>query len=159
MVTNILNHYEVAAREDHLLLLKHSSVPALGSTTLLTPFTAQWNEWITVPQHGNDLTRIRVNSKKNFLGKIAGTFYKDITYSIEYQTNDGKCYLYRYDPAFATEGLWCNPFVQIPYSTEPETRVVKVRFHTENSQLVKPQLTLQFERIRLSEKRDLFLNK
>ena len=159
VVTNILNHYEVAAREDHLLLLKHTSVPALGSTTLSDPFVARWDEWITVPQHGNDITRIRVNSKKNFLGKIAGTFYKDITYSIEYQTDDGKCYLYRYDPAFATEGLWCNPFVQIPYSTEPETRVVKVRFHTENAQLVKPQLTLQFERIRLSGKRDLFLNK
>lgn len=145
VVMNILNHYELAGREDHLILMKHTSTPALGSTTLSEPVTANWGEWIDVPQYEDGIVRVRALSEKKFTGKIIGTFYKDIIYTIEYKTSDGQCYPYRYDPTFASEGLWCNPFVQMPCDTLPEAGVVQIRFLASKPQQVKPTLSLQFE--------------
>lgn len=145
VVMNILNHYELAGREDHLILMKHTSTPALGSTTLSEPVTANWGEWIDVPQYEDGIVRVRALSEKKFTGKIIGTLYKDIIYTIEYKTSDGQCYPYRYDPAFASEGLWCNPFVQMPCDTLPEAPVVQIRFLASKPQQVKPTLSLQFE--------------
>lgn len=159
VVKNILNHYELASRGDHLVLMKHTSVPALGATTLTKPFSAKWDDWIDVPQEKDAIVRIQARSQRNFWGKTAEFFYKDIIYSIEYETSDGQRYLYRYDPAFASEGLWCNPFVQTPCDLQPEAKVKRVRFIASDTHRVKNTLTCQFEIIKLTGKREPFLNK
>lgn len=157
VVMNILNNYELVGREDHLILMKHACTPSLGATTLSEPVTANWGDWIDVPQYEDGIVRVRASSEKNLAGKIIRTFYKDIIYTIDYKTSDGQCYRYRYDPSFAPEGLWCNPFVQTPCDTLPEAPVVQIRFLASKPQLVKPDISLQFEHTEQSGEQKSFI--
>lgn len=159
VVKNIINNYNVAVLGNHMILMSHTSTPTLGESTLSESFKAKWGEWVNIPQTESAIVRIKAQSHHNFLGKVIGFLYKDIIYSIEYETTDGKRYLYRYDPIFATEGLWVNPFVQLPYNLVPEKKVARVRFLASNTNRVKASLILQFEEIKLTGKRAFFPNK
>ena len=159
VVKNIFSNYELVEQDNHLILMKHTPMPALGASTLSEPLTANWGEWIDVPQYDDGIVRVRAVSEKNVMGKTMGILYKDITYSIEYQTSEGQCYQYRYDPAFAPEGLWCNPFVQTPCDTLHEDPVVQIRFLANKPQQLKPTLSLQFEHIKKTGNQKLFIEK
>ncbi len=151
IVKYILNHYEKAMVGDHLLLLSRRATPALEQTVYDTPFQCRWNEWVDIPQTEESIVRVKVHSHKSLRGKIRSLLYRDEIYTIEYQTEGGECYTYRYDPATATEGLWCNPFVQQPCDTTPEAPALRFRLSISDASCVKPEIDLQFEYLTLKK--------
>ena len=159
VVKNIINHYEPVATSDQLMLLAHSDLPAMENAQYGEVFNSQWDEWIEIPQMENTIVRVKVSSHKNIIGKIRTMIYKDISYMIEYQTTEGECYTYHYDPALATEGLWCAPFIQWPCDSVSEAPAVKFRLSTNNQKYVKPGISLQFEYLKLTGRSHLFSDK
>lgn len=159
VVRNILNHYVPVAVSNQLMLLAHTDTPALGTTEYGEIFESQWNEWIEIPQMEQTVVRVKIQSQKNFIGKIRSMVYKDISYMIEYQTADGENYTYHYDPALATEGLWCAPFIQWPCDSVMEAPVVRFRLSTDNQKYVKRTIHLQFEYLKLTGRHHLLLGK
>lgn len=159
VVKNIINHYEPVAVNEQLLLLAHSSSPAMEDAEYGEIFHSQWNEWIEIPQMENTIVRVKVGSSKNIIGKIRSIIYKDISYLIEYQTDEGESYTYHYDPVLATEGLWCAPFIQWPCDSVSEAPAVRFRLSTDNQKYVKPEISLQFEYLKLTGRPNLFSDK
>lgn len=159
VVKNIINHYEPVAVNEQLLLLAHSSSHAMEDAEYGKIFHSQWNEWIEIPQMENTIVRVKVGSSKNIIGKIRSIIYKDISYLIEYQTDEGESYTYHYDPVLATEGLWCAPFIQWPCDSVSEAPAVRFRLSTDNQKYVKPEISLQFEYLKLTGRPNLFSDK
>ena len=159
VVRNILNHYEPVATDGQLMLLSRTDKPAFEDAVYDPSFEAQWDEWVEVPPTERSVIRVKVHSAKNFRGKLRSAFYKDNFYFIEYQTTEGNSYSYRYDPALATEGLWCTPLVQLPCDSAQAPRIARFRLSTSNKNLVKPQVRLQFEYLGLTGERSLFISK
>lgn len=158
LIRNLLSHYRLAMHTDQLLLLVHTGKEALGKPKMGKPFTVRWDDWVEVPTADHAVVRLKVQSRKSFWGKIKSAFYKEGYYFVEYQTDDGNVYSYRYNPVFAEEGLWCAPFVRFPSDTVSEPRVVRVRLLTDDKKSRKTDLRMSFEVIPIQEGVDLFLN-
>lgn len=145
VVRKMLQNYKVIASSERLLLLERMEKPEPCNPTSGELFTAQWGEWVDVPHKPKTAVRVKVCSQKSLKGKIRSSLYKDDIYTIDYQTEDGSVYTYRYDPAFSSEGLWCSPLVQQPCDTAGEPQVVKIRLMAGNEHMVQPTFDLQFE--------------
>ena len=154
---NILNHYTPVATDGQLMLLSRTDKPAFEEAVCDQAFEAQWDEWVDVPPTERCVVRVKVHSAKNFRGKLRSAFYKDNFYYIEYQTTEGSSYTYRYDPALATEGLWCTPLVQLPCDSAKAPQVARIRLSTSNIKLTKPTVKMQFEYLKLTGERPLFI--
>lgn len=145
VVLNMMQNYKVVASTDRLLLLERVASPVPCNPTMGDHLSVQWGEWVEVPSYLDAAVRVKVNSQKSFKGKLRSLLYKDEIYTVDYQTEDGTIYSYRYDPAFSAEGLWCSPLVQQPCDTVSEPAVTRIRFRTGNDRLMRPALDLQFE--------------
>ena len=157
VVRNILNYYTPVATDGQLMLLSRTDKPAFEKAVCDQAFEAQWDEWVEVPQPAQCIVRVKLQSAMTFLGKIRSFLYKDNLYFIEYQTTEGNNYTYRYDPALATEGLWCSPLVQLPCDSAKAPQVARIRLSTSNIKLTKPTVKMQFEYLKLTGERPLFI--
>ena len=146
LMRNVLNHFRMVSVTDRLMLLAHTDQPLLSDTKVGRSFDVGWQNWIDVPSHPDSaIVRVRVGSKKSLFGAIKALFFKDVEYYVEYQTSDGNVYRYRYNPAFASEGLWCSPFVRKPCDSQPEPDVVRVRFLVSEPRCVQSKLRIAFD--------------
>lgn len=159
LMRNLLSHYRLAMVTDQLLLLEHTGKEALGKLEVGDPMKVRWGEWVSVPKSQQAVVRLKVQSRKSLLDKLRSTFYKEGYFLVEYQTEDGNVYQYRYNPIFAEEGLWCSPFVRFPCDTIVEPDVVRVRVLTDETKRRNPDLQMVFEVIPIQNGADLFLNK
>ena len=141
-----MNHYRMVSVTDRLMLLAHTDQPMLSDTKVGCLFDVDWQDWVDVPSHPDSaIVRVRVESKKSLFGAIKSLIFKDVEYYVEYQTSDGSVYRYRYNPAFASEGLWCSPFVRKPCDPQPEPDVVRVRFLVSEHRCVQSKLRIAFD--------------
>ena len=159
LMRNILSHYRLAAVSGHLMLLEHTGTAALGSPETGSPIQVRWGDWVEVPSHDQAVVRLKVQSRKTLWGKLKSAFYKEGICLVEYQVEDGSVYQYRYNPAFAEEGIWCSPFVRFPCDTVSEPDVVRVRLLTDDPKSQKPELHVSFEIIPIMDTTRFFLIK
>ena len=71
-------------------------------------------------------------------------------YYVDYLTDAGEIYSYRYVPSTAVDGLWVNPLVIRFVDGELSGRVDKIRFRVSNNRCVKDEISLQFETFDIS---------
>jgi len=153
VIYNLLNNYRLLEKTDEFLLFKRDTAPRFEKTDLGEEQHYQFDEWIDVPYKEEGITRLKVFSSNTFLGKLNKFFYKEIEYFIDYQFEDGTILTYRYVPATAAEGLWCNPFLRQPNTDEKEGRITKVRLRNTNPICVKKTLKVQFQYIKPQSER------
>ena len=113
-------------------------------------FSAKLDEWISVPDCNSKIQRVKVETEVSFAGFLKKTIFKDEMYFVDYLTDDGEMYSYRYVPSTAVDGLWVNPFVTRFVNGELAGRVVKIRFRVSNNRCVKDEISLQFETFDIS---------
>lgn len=145
VVFNILQNYSPAYYGDKYVLFQTSDDKAKIERKTLAKFSVKFNEWIDVPDCGNNIQRIKVWSKVNFSGLLKKTFLKDEIYYIDYLTSDNKLLTYRYVPSTAVDGLWVNPFVTKFPNGELAGKIVKLRFRNSNNSCVAENISVQFE--------------
>ncbi|MCL2435298.1 MAG: hypothetical protein FWD09_04045 [Lentimicrobiaceae bacterium] len=149
---NILNHYSLEEKTNKFMLFKKDTVAHFESVILEAPQIVQFNEWIDVPKGDREIIRLRVLSKNSLRGKVKKMLYKDGQYYIDYMLEDGTVNTYRYVSGTAVDGLWISPFIQNPLSDIAEQPdVVQVRLRNSHPHCIQSAVTVQFERIKLSE--------
>jgi len=156
VIYNLLNNYTLQEKTDKFLLFKRNTVSRFENIDLDEIQDYKFGEWIDIPSHTDKIIRLKVFSKNTFIGKIIKILYKETSYFIDYQFEAGIILTYRYIPATAVDGLWCNPFIRYPNTAEIESKVVKIRLRNANPVCVKESFKTQFQHITLkSELRDL----
>lgn len=145
VVFNILQNYSSVYYGDKYILFQTSDDNAKIERKTLEKFSAKFNEWIDVPDCGDNIQRIKVWSEVNFTGLLKKTFLKDEIYYIDYLTSDNELLTYRYVPSTAVDGLWVNPFVTKFPNGELAGKIVKLRFRNSNNSCVAENISVQFE--------------
>lgn len=145
VVYNILQNYEADYYGDNYILWKKRSESRRIGKETGDVLSANLDEWISVPDCGENIQRIKVESEVNFAGFVKKTFYKDEMYFVDYMTHSGEVYTYRYVPSTAVDGLWLNPFVSDFVHGELADRVENVRFRVSDGRCVKDEISVQFE--------------
>jgi len=146
---NIFNNYMLEEKTDKFLLFRKAAAAHFEKPVLAEPQTIRFNEWIDVPKSEDGIVRLKVSSKNTALGKLKKMFFKDDAYYIDYLLNDGNICTYRYVAGTAVDGLWCSPFVRNPLSDKIDPDAVKIRLRNSSSRFISPNITIQFENIKL----------
>ena len=143
VVFNILQNYSPVFYGEKYVLFKRNE----GKITRNCgeKFTAKFDEWIKVPDCGDAIQRVKVESSVTFAGFLKKTFLKDEMYYVDYMTADDEVYTYRYVPSTALDGLWINPFVTKFIDGELAEKIVMVRFRNSSKSCVDENISLQFE--------------
>ena len=149
IIQNILNHYLLEEKTDQFLLLKKDTKAHFENPIREEPKKIKFNEWIDIPKSDNEIVRLKVSSKNTLLGKVKKMLYKEEEYYVDYMLEDGNIHTYRYIPGTAVDGLWCSPFVRNPLSDIVEPDAIKVRLRNSSSRYISPNVTIQFEKIKL----------
>lgn len=150
VVYYLFNNYQIVYRTQSFLLFRKSErgsfLPKITEPTIYASF----NQWIDVPQLeiSNVITRVKVNSKNTFFGKIKNMFYKEEAYYVDYLDDQQNIYSYRYQPTTAVDGLWCHPLY---FDVNRSTKILKIRFRNTNNKFVAEPINLQFEYIPVSD--------
>ncbi|MBO7652067.1 MAG: hypothetical protein J6S84_05050 [Bacteroidales bacterium] len=150
VVYNILQNYNADYYGDNYIVWKKLPEGRLISQDVGDVLTARFNEWISVPDCGEYIQRIKIESGVNFTGFVKKTFFKDEMYFVDYMTHSGEIFTYRYVPSTAVDGLWINPLVEDFVSGELADKVDKVRFRVSDERCVKGKISVQFETLNVS---------
>lgn len=150
VVFNILQNYEPKYYGENYVLFGRNESPRTIRVIGGEKSIAKLNEWISVPDCGNNIQRVKVETGVTFAGFMKKTFFKDEMYFVDYMTDDGEMYSYRYVPSTAVDGLWVNPLVTRFVDGELAGRVSKIRFRVSNNSCVKDEISLQFETFDIS---------
>ncbi len=145
VVYNILQNYNADYYGDKYIIWKKRPECRLISKVADNVLTARFNEWISVPDCGDNIQRIKIESSVNFTGFVKKTFFKDEMYFVDYMIRSGEIFTYRYVPSTAVDGLWINPLVEDFLSGELADKVDKVRFRVSDDRCVKKEISVQFE--------------
>lgn len=149
VIYNLLNNYTLLTKTDRILLFKRNTVSRFENIYLGEFQNYTFEEWIDIPCNtDNEIIRLNVFSNNTFLGKLNKMFYKEVSYFIDYQFEDGIILTYRYIPKTAVDGLWCNPFIQYPNTDVKESKVVKVRLRNTNPLCVKKAIKTQIQHVK-----------
>ena len=145
VVFNILQNYVPKFYGENYVLWGKNNAPTQIRRIEGEKFSAKLDEWISVPDCGANIQRVKVESGVSFVGFLKRTFFKDEMYYIDYMTDAGEIYSYRYVPSTAVDGLWVNPLVVQFVDGELAGRIEKIRFRVSNNSCVKDEISLQFE--------------
>lgn len=145
VVFNILQNYVPKHNGENYVLFGRNQGKRLINKKESETFSAKLDEWISVPDAGANIQRVKIESGVTFAGFLKKTFFKDEMYYIDYLTDDGELYSYRYVPSTAVDGLWVNPLVTMFVDGELAGRVEKIRFRVSSNSCVKDEISLKFE--------------
>ena len=148
-ISNLLNHYSLELKNEKFILFKKNSSDNISKIILHNSENHHFGEWIKLPYYPDDITRIKIFSTNTVLGSLKKIFYKEEKYLIDYKLEGDKILTFRYVPATAIDGLWCNPFILNPNSNTIPPRVVKIRLRNTNERFVNHKFRLQIEQIKL----------
>lgn len=150
VVFNILQNYAPEFYGDNYVLFARENSPETIRCELGRKESVRFDEWIDVPDCADHILRVKVESSVSFVGFLKKTFFKDEMYYIDYLTDDGEEYSYRYVPSTAVDGLWVNPLVTKFVEGELAPQVKQIRFRTSGMSCVKNELSIQFETLFVS---------
>lgn len=145
VVYNILRNYDADYYGSNYVVWKRRAESRSILKETEGVVAAKMNEWFAVPDAGGNIQRVKVECGVNFSGFLKRTFFKDEMYFVDYMTDDGEIYTYRYVPSTAVDGLWINPLVSDFVSGELAGRVEKLRFRVSDSRCVKDEISVVFE--------------
>lgn len=148
------SHYQLKYKDSNYLLYEKTNKAATLNTHTIAPEkTIAYNKWISVPDCTNNcIIRAKVKIKKSLLGSLKGFFYKGESYSIYYETEDGKIHSHKIVPKNAEDGVWINPLILEPETDVTEPLVKKIKLVCWDSTMVTKDFRITFEQIRFQEK-------
>lgn len=145
-IIQLLNNYSVVYKTAQWILLEKSRSPNVGQKHFVKRDTCTWNQWVSVPDVNDGILRTKVNIKGNFFRFVKAQFYKDEAFFAEYMLKSGVVKKYRIVPANAIDGLWINPLLSNIHDTvDGDVYVEKIRFSCTNDELMKDEITLDWE--------------
>lgn len=147
----MLDRYRWTAATNEVAILEESTEHRLGEPRIVGTTATGWNEWIDVPEAGDNILRAKPTVRGTLYRAVKDFFYKDALYSILYRLEDGSTRSYRFVPMSPAEGLWVAPFIQHPENDHFEQRVVAIRFQCSEPAMVHDELTIEWELVPLSE--------
>jgi len=150
LIYNLLNHYQIVAKNPAFLLFEMKDGERLSTVNLDNAHEYHYGEWLDVPAVTNEIVRLRVNMQRSMAERLQVFLYKEMPYHIDYMLEDGSVLSYRFVPALASEGMWCHPLVLQPQQDVVEQRAIKVRLRCTDQAIAPGKATVQFERIALS---------
>lgn len=149
---NILNNYKIIAKIDDFLIFEKNNEDVFVETKLSDKKEIGWNEWVKVPESGDDLLRVKVSSSQSILGSFKSALYKPEAYYIDYRLKNDSILSYRYVSSNAEDGLWINPWLEDAFSDKKDVKVKSFRLRTSNELFNKSVIDYQFEQTALNDK-------
>lgn len=150
----LLSKYEFVQRNEKFMLWKKRKQPLDFKNENAGEQTVHWNEWIKVPAYRDGISRVAINIKSNFKGKLKSFLYKDEETYMLFRCSNGEQYCYKIVPANAADGVWINPLIIHPENDLRESPVTE--FMLVNSDVSKMQnnITLKFMHHYMSDEMD-----
>jgi hypothetical protein len=135
MIELIRNYSRVYYNENFLVYRKR--IQPLETNSLLTKTQpAGWDEWISVPNNTNQLTRLKLYIDRSFFGKVKSFFYKDELYYMYLKTASGCILKYRIVPQNAEDGIWISPFYTSAGNYSPPETIIEVLITCSDKKMV-----------------------
>lgn len=140
----IKNYGAVYADSNFLVYRKLENPIEIQSVETKTQ-RAKWNEWIAVPDSASDFTRLKLQLKTSFSGKLKSLFYKDELYCMYYKTEDGRTLQYRIVPQNAVDGIWIAPFYTSVGDASPVEKIKEIMVVCSDKNMVGSPIIMKWE--------------
>ena len=151
-IFEIFKNYTLRLKTNGFLLLEKNDHNNLKVANKTDVSLTRWGNWIDLSNMDNDLLiRVLISSEQNLFGKIKSFLYKTEQYYIDYQTEEGKIFTFRFIPENAKDGIWVNPFIRNPQNTFIEEKVAKIRVRCTHPLFNKEEIYYQIETIQYLE--------
>ncbi len=144
MLEIIRNYERVYSDKNFLVFRKRTSAFKIHSKETKLQ-TAKWHEWIAVPDSASSFTRLKLQLKKSFTGKLKSMLYKDELYYMYYKTSDGQTLKYRIVPQNATDGIWVAPFYTSAGDAAPSEKISEIMLVCSDKDMVRNPFLLQWQ--------------
>ncbi|MBW8325794.1 MAG: hypothetical protein K0M50_13595 [Prolixibacteraceae bacterium] len=151
LIELIKNYSRVYSNENFLVYRKR--VQALDVNSLLTEtLSTKWNEWITVPNYTNQLTRLKLHIGRSFSGNVKSFLYKDELYYMYFKTKDGSILKYRIVPQNAADGIWISPFYTSAGNYSPSETITEALLTCSDKKMVESSVNYEWEHFDIDTK-------
>lgn len=148
-IYEIFNNYSLRLKTDNFLLLKKNNKDNFEFLNKTDISLTTWGDWIDLDDFNDELlTRILISSEQNLLGNVKSFLYKTEQYHIDYLTEEGKIFTFRFIPENAKDGIWINPFIRNPQNSLIEEKVSKIRLRCTHPSFNKKGIQYQVETIK-----------
>lgn len=144
----MLSRYRVCCADDKFLLLKKRKSAVSLQKRELHETKTTWNTWVEAPRDSTGLIRCKLHFDKSLLQQLKSFFYKDEQVWIYLKLSNGVIHKYRIVPKNAADGLWINPYL---FDLHHRFEVEQILFKASNKEILKPQLEIKWELIRLND--------
>ncbi|MBL4669141.1 MAG: hypothetical protein JKY30_07745 [Flavobacteriales bacterium] len=140
----LFKNYNIFHANKKFTLFKKNNHNNFKPEEIISETTANWKEWVDVPQTTNGILKTKVTLPSTLLKKIILFAYKDYEYYIDYQTSDGNILTYRFIPSIAKNGIWINPMVTSFQKEIKPLTIIKIKFRSNSTLELKEQINLQW---------------
>jgi hypothetical protein len=153
-ILEIIKNYELTDNTPSILVYKKRKEALTSNSSCEKALLSSWDEWIDVPETGNNILRLKLNIQGNIKRKVKSFFYKDEAFFIYYKLADESIISYKIVPKNASDGLWINPFIQYPLNNFCEQKVKQVMIRCSNKSLLKQTIAIQWEYFTFNNEKD-----
>jgi hypothetical protein len=151
MIELIRNYSRIYCDENFLVYRKRIQ-PLESNSQLTKTQSTGWNEWITVPQNTNQLTRLKLHIDRSLLGKAKSFLYKDELYYMYLKTMNGSILKYRIVPQNAADGIWISPFYTSTGNNSPSEIITEALITCSDKKMVKGFIDYEWENFDIDTK-------
>jgi hypothetical protein len=144
MLEIIRNYERVYSDKNFLIFRKRTGAFKIHSKETKLQ-TAKWHEWIAVPDSAAIFTRLKLQLKKSFTGRLKSMLYKDELYYMYYKTQDGQTFKYRIVPQNAADGIWVAPFYTSAGDDAPPAKISEIMLVCSGKEMVRNPFLLQWQ--------------
>lgn len=141
----IIKNYGAVYSDSNFLVYRRLEVPIEIHSVETKPQRAKWNEWVAVPDSASDFTRVKLQLKTSFSGKMKSMFYKDELYYMYYKTENGRTLQYRIVPQNAADGIWITPFYTSVGDASPVGKIKEIMVVCSDKNMVRSPFVLTWE--------------
>ena len=111
----------------------------------------KWDTWVPVPE-ANELTRLKIQVRKNLIGILKSFFFKDEKYVIYTKNSRGVVSSMRFIPSRAVSGLWINPMILDPFHSQEDDSIKFIMLKCSGGKTVRKSISYEFEKVCLEGK-------
>lgn len=108
---SMLRHYQLLYCEGIFCLWQRATEHQLLPIVDLKAETVQWNEWIAVPEHADNILRAKLFAKRTLPGRLNLLAWKEGGIEIDYKLHDGLVKTHDLLIDNAVSGVWISPYV------------------------------------------------
>jgi len=141
----LLKNYRRVYSDKNFLVFRRTKRPEDIHPSDTKVQTGKWFEWITVPDSATAFTRLKLQMKNSFFGRLKSMLYKDELYYAYYKTKEGRTLKYRIVPKNAVDGIWISPFFTSAGDDSPSEKISEIMLACSDKNMVQNPFCFQWE--------------